>query len=250
MVGMAPALGVSQMTCSSSRSLASRAAAPCGPSLASRAQWSSPRRTSLRVRASEEVTECNEEECAPTKEVGKLSMSWEAQEKTKVTGTFPPLARQERKWTGYVEKDTAGQTNIYSVEVRFIPSVVLNFFQPTMYVADSAISSNSAGTSSEGAENNLAVAGFLSLFAVAGAATVLFSVTKNVPTPPEITVGYTGPALSYYIAKFSPEQPASVPAVIEEAVQAAPELLVDDTSSPSVASEAAAEAAVPVDSSA
>ncbi|BBN09488.1 hypothetical protein MPTK1_4g20120 [Marchantia polymorpha subsp. ruderalis] len=237
MVGMAPALGVSQMTCSSSRSLASRAAAPCGPSLASRAQWSSPRRTSLRVRASEEVTECNEEECAPTKEVGKLSMSWEAQEKTKVTGTFPPLARQERKWTGYVEKDTAGQTNIYSVE-------------PTMYVADSAISSNSAGTSSEGAENNLAVAGFLSLFAVAGAATVLFSVTKNVPTPPEITVGYTGPALSYYIAKFSPEQPASVPAVIEEAVQAAPELLVDDTSSPSVASEAAAEAAVPVDSSA
>ncbi|KAG6545367.1 hypothetical protein Mapa_013216 [Marchantia paleacea] len=246
MVGMAPALGVSQMSCCSSCSLTSRIAAPCGSWLTSKAQCLSPRKTGLRVRASEEVTECNEEECAPTKEVGKLSMSWEAQEKTKVTGTFPPLARQERKWTGYVEKDTAGQTNIYSVE-------------PTMYVAESAISSNSAGTSSEGAENNLAVVGFLSLFAVAGASTVLFSVNKNVPTPPEVTVGYTGPALSYYIAKFSPEEPASVPAVIETsgaAVQAAPEvspsteLSVEETSASSVASEPAAETAVPVETSA
>lgn len=43
-------------------------------------------------------------------------MEWLAGEKTKVTGTFPPTKR-ERGWTGYVEKDTAGQTNIYSVEV-------------------------------------------------------------------------------------------------------------------------------------
>lgn len=42
-------------------------------------------------------------------------MEWLAGEKTKVVGTFPP---KKRGWTGYVEKDTAGQTNIYSVEVR------------------------------------------------------------------------------------------------------------------------------------
>lgn len=41
-------------------------------------------------------------------------MDWLAKEKTKVVGTFPP---KNRGWTGYVEKDTAGQTNIYSVEV-------------------------------------------------------------------------------------------------------------------------------------
>lgn len=41
-------------------------------------------------------------------------MGWVAEEKTKVVGTFPP---RTRGWTGYVEKDTAGQTNIYSVEV-------------------------------------------------------------------------------------------------------------------------------------
>lgn len=41
-------------------------------------------------------------------------MEWLAGEKTKVVGTFPP---RKRGWTGYIEKDTAGQTNIYSVEV-------------------------------------------------------------------------------------------------------------------------------------
>jgi len=42
-------------------------------------------------------------------------VEWLAGEKTKVVGTFPP--RRRPGWTGYVEKDTAGQTNIYSVEV-------------------------------------------------------------------------------------------------------------------------------------
>ena len=41
-------------------------------------------------------------------------MEWLAGEKTKVVGTFPP---RKRGWTGYVEKDTAGQTNVYSIEV-------------------------------------------------------------------------------------------------------------------------------------
>ena len=43
-----------------------------------------------------------------------MSGDWLAGDKTKVVGTFPP---RTRGWTGYVEKDTAGQTNIYSVEV-------------------------------------------------------------------------------------------------------------------------------------
>ena len=48
------------------------------------------------------------------KQVGKVSVEWLAGEKTKVVGTFPP---RTQGWTGYVEKDTAGQKNIYSVEV-------------------------------------------------------------------------------------------------------------------------------------
>jgi hypothetical protein len=47
-------------------------------------------------------------------------MEWKVEENSKVAGTFPPMARTERKWTGYVEKDTAGQTNIYAVEVSYI----------------------------------------------------------------------------------------------------------------------------------
>ncbi|RQO84356.1 hypothetical protein POPTR_001G032200v4 [Populus trichocarpa] len=77
------------------------------------------------IRASSDDSDCNTEECAPEKEVGMVSLEWLAGEKTKVVGTFPPRARG---WTGYVEKDTAGQTDIYSVE-------------PAVYVAESAISS-------------------------------------------------------------------------------------------------------------
>ncbi|KAL0380070.1 UNVERIFIED_CONTAM: protein MAINTENANCE OF PSII UNDER HIGH LIGHT 1 [Sesamum angustifolium] len=84
----------------------------------------------VRVRAaSEDADDCNTEECAPDKEVGKVSVEWLAGEKTRVVGTFPP---RNRGWTGYVEKDTAGQTNIYSVE-------------PAVYIAESAISSGTAG---------------------------------------------------------------------------------------------------------
>ncbi|CAN6879895.1 unnamed protein product [Brassica oleracea] len=46
-------------------------------------------------------------------------MEWLAGEKTKVVGTFPP---RKRGWTGYVEKDTAGQTNVYPIEVCNIHS--------------------------------------------------------------------------------------------------------------------------------
>lgn len=64
--------------------------------------------------------------CLWLKQVGKVSMEWVVGDKTKVAGTFPP---RKRGWTGYVEKDTAGQTNIYSVEVScFRMSNLLGFY--------------------------------------------------------------------------------------------------------------------------
>ncbi|KAJ7982388.1 proline-rich family protein [Quillaja saponaria] len=149
----------------------------------------------LKVRAATEDTDCNDEECAPDKEVGKISVEWLAGEKTKVVGTFPP---RKRGWTGYVEKDTAGQTNIYSVE-------------PPVYVAESAISSGNAGSAADGAENTAAIAAGIALISVAAASSILLQVGKN---PPQIqTVEYSGPALSYYINKFKPQEviQASVP---------------------------------------
>ncbi|KAJ3696732.1 hypothetical protein LUZ61_000437 [Rhynchospora tenuis] len=145
--------------------------------------------------------DCNEEECAPEKEVGNLSMQWKAEENTKVIGTFPP---KKKGWTGYVEKDTAGQTNIYSVE-------------PTIYVAESAISSGAAGTSSEGAENTAALAAGLALISIAAASSILIQVNKN-QTVVE-SVPYAGPPLSYYISKFKPAQfvEASIPAETQDA---------------------------------
>lgn len=139
------------------------------------------------VRASSEETDCNVEECAPDKEVGKVSMEWLAGEKTKVVGTFPP---RRKGWTGYVEKDTAGQTNIYSVE-------------PAVYVAESAISSGNSGTSAEGAENTAAIAAGLAFISIAAASSILLQVGKNAP-PPVQTLEYSGPSLSYFINKFKP----------------------------------------------
>ncbi|XP_008786499.1 protein MAINTENANCE OF PSII UNDER HIGH LIGHT 1 [Phoenix dactylifera] len=141
-------------------------------------------------------SDCNVEECAPDKEVGKVSMEWLAGEKTKVVGTFPP---RKQGWTGYVEKDTAGQTNIYSVE-------------PSVYVAESAISSGSAGRSAEGAENTAAIFAGLALVSIAAASSILLQVGKNQPQVQSID--YSGPPLSYYINKFKPVSivEASVPA--------------------------------------
>uniref|UniRef100_A0A0D9VH32 Proline-rich family protein n=1 Tax=Leersia perrieri TaxID=77586 RepID=A0A0D9VH32_9ORYZ len=138
----------------------------------------------------EAESDCNEEECAPEKEVGSLSAEWLAEERTQVVGTFPP---KKKGWTGYVEKDTAGQTNIYSVE-------------PTVYVAESAISSGAAGAAAEGSENTAAIAGGLALIFVAGVSSILLQVGKNTP-PPTITQ-YSGPPLSYYVTKFQPSTPA------------------------------------------
>ncbi|XP_058187639.1 protein MAINTENANCE OF PSII UNDER HIGH LIGHT 1 isoform X1 [Rhododendron vialii] len=145
-----------------------------------------------------EEADCNVEECAPDKEVGKVSIEWLAAEKTKVVGTFPPI--RKKGWTGYVEKDTAGQTNIYSVE-------------PAVYVADSAISSGAAGSSADGAENTLAISSGLALIAVAAASLILLQVGKK---PPQIqTLEYSGPSLSYYIDKFKPTETLQASASVE-----------------------------------
>ncbi|KAB1223168.1 hypothetical protein CJ030_MR2G006083 [Morella rubra] len=152
------------------------------------------------VKASSEDSDCNVEECAPDKEVGKISVEWLAGEKTKVVGTFPP---RKRGWTGYVEEDTAGQKNIYSVE-------------PVVYVAESAISSGNADSSSNGAENTAAITAGLALIFVAAASSILLQVGKNTP---QLQTGgeYSGPSLSYYVNKFKPQEitQASVPSQTE-----------------------------------
>ncbi|KAL9248713.1 MAINTENANCE OF PSII UNDER HIGH LIGHT 1-like protein [Drosera capensis] len=143
---------------------------------------------SFRLHASSSLDEsdCNDAECAPEKEVGAISMDWVAREKTNVVGTFPP---RTRGWTGYVEKDTAGQTNIYSVE-------------PAVYVAESAISSGNSGTSSEGSENTAAIAAGIAIISLAAASSVALQLGKA-PLPIQTTTEYSGHSLSYYINKFT-----------------------------------------------
>ncbi|XP_065868893.1 protein MAINTENANCE OF PSII UNDER HIGH LIGHT 1 [Euphorbia lathyris] len=151
---------------------------------------------------------CNDEECAPDKEVGTVSMEWLAGEKTRVAGTFPP---RTRGWTGYVEKDTAGQNNIYSVE-------------PAVYISESAVSSGTAGSSSDGAENTAGVAAFLALIAVAAASSILIQVGKS-PVNVQTSELYSGPSLSYYINKFKP--PEIVEAAVPIATESAPSVEVE-----------------------
>ncbi|KAL5993145.1 hypothetical protein ACLOJK_014067 [Asimina triloba] len=166
------------------------------------------------VRASSDETDCNTEECAPEKEVGTVSVEWLAGEKTKVVGTFPP---RRRGWTGYVEKDTAGQTNIYSVE-------------PAVYVAESAISSGTAGTSSEGAENTVAIAAGLALISIAAASSILLLVGKN-SLPQVRTADYSGPSLSYYINKFKPSESIQASVPVEPQT---PPVILSESDAPSV----------------
>eukprot|EP00250_Pteridium_aquilinum_P003288 c13612_g1_i1 orf=246-899(+) len=147
--------------------------------------------TRLVVKAVAAPEDCNEEDCAPEKEVGKVSMEWKAAENTKVLGTYPPTNKP--KWTGYVEKDTAGQTNIYAVE-------------PTVYVSENAISSNTAGDSSEGSEQTVSVALGLALGLLAGAFLVL-QLGGNSSEQQQQPPADGGPTLTYYIQKFTPPVP-------------------------------------------
>ncbi|XAR54490.1 hypothetical protein NMG60_11029635 [Bertholletia excelsa] len=182
----------------------------------------------MKIRASAEDSDCNVEECAPDKEVGKVSMEWLAGDKTKVVGTYPP---RKRGWTGYIEKDTAGQTNIYSVE-------------PAVYVAESGISSGTAGSSSDGSENTVAIAAGIALISVAAASLILLQVGKNSPQMMQ-TEQYSGPSLSYYINKFKLQETieASVPAEAQTAVP------VESERNPSEAVKVEAESGYVLDAS-
>ncbi|CAN4111360.1 unnamed protein product [Withania somnifera] len=151
----------------------------------------------IRIRASTDDADCNAEECAPEKEVGKVSMEWVAGDNTKVVGTFPPS--KPRGWTGY----------------------------PAVYVAESAISSGTAGTSSDGAENTAAVAAGIGLIAVAAASSILLQVGKNSP-PPVQTAEYSGPSLSYYINKLKPAE------IVQASVTEAPNAPEVESSAPQV----------------
>jgi hypothetical protein len=94
-----------------------------------------------------------------------------------------------------------------------------------VYVAESAISSGTAGTSAEGAENTAAIAAGLVLITVAAASSILIQVNKSQPkVTPE--AAYNGPPLSYYVAKFQPAavaQTLEAPAPAEAVEAAAPE---------------------------
>ncbi|CAA0819341.1 proline-rich family protein [Striga hermonthica] len=117
-------------------------------------------------------------------------MEWVAADNTKVVGTFPPRSSNRKPgWTGYIEKDTAGQTNIYSVE-------------PAVYIAESAISSGTAGSSADGSENTAAIVAGIALVSLAAASSILIQVGSKpaaVVPPPQ----YSGPSLTYYINKFN-----------------------------------------------
>lgn len=87
--------------------------------------------------------------------------------------------------------------------------VLCGLWQPTIYVAESAISTGAAGSNAGGSEGILAVVGGIGLVAIAGAAAVLLSASKNAPAP---ATSYVGPPLSYYVSKFSQETASSPPA--------------------------------------
>lgn len=110
-----------------------------------------------------------------------------------------------------------------------------------VYVAESSISSGSAGTSSDGAENTAALAAGLALISIAAASSILIQVGKN--SPPVTTTKYSGPPLSYYVNKFKPAAaPEALPAPAVEAqsspagqevpqVEEAPQPQIPDVSS-------------------
>jgi hypothetical protein len=92
-------------------------------------------------------------------------------------------------------------------------SNTFDLFQPSIYVAESAISSGTAGSSSDGAQNTAAIAGGLALIAIAAASSILLQVGKN--TPPQVQkVEYSGPSLSYYINEFKTQEITQAPTTV------------------------------------
>lgn len=82
-------------------------------------------------------------------------------------------------------------------------------------MAESAISSGTSGSSSDGAQNTAAIAGGLALISIAAASSILLQVGKNSP-PPVQKVEYSGPSLSYYINEFKTQEITQAPSVSTE----------------------------------
>ena len=98
--------------------------------------------------------------------------------------------------------------------------------QPTVYVADSVLATNSAGTG--GAATGLLVSVGGASLALVGAVAALIALSSNPVPVTHIT--YDGPSLSAYVTKFEAEL-APAPA--------APALVSEPAEEPSVSVEAA-----------
>lgn len=81
-------------------------------------------------------------------------------------------------------------------------------------MAENAISTGKRDGSQSGSDESLAVAGGLALIVVASAASILLYLSKNAPVPADRTT-YSGPPLSFYVAKFSSTSSAPVPPIPE-----------------------------------
>lgn len=123
-------------------------------------------------------------------------------------------------WDGWVTDKTCNKQMTFS-ESNLTFSMTLTQclsnaywpFQPAVYVAESAISSGTAGSSSDGAQNTAAIAAGLALISIAAASSILLQVGKK---PPQVqTPEYSGPSLSYYINKFVPPEITQAPAPTE-----------------------------------
>lgn len=97
--------------------------------------------------------------------------------------------------------------------------------QPAVYIAESAFSSGSAGSSSDGSGSAVTVSAGIAAISVAAASLVLLLVGKN-PPQMQTTVDYSGPSLSYYINKFKSAElvQASVPTEPEASPPVQPEI--------------------------
>lgn len=107
----------------------------------------------------------------------------------------------------------------------------LSLCQPPVYIAESAISSGTSGSSADGTENTAAIVGGIALICLAAASSVLLQVGRNAPVEVQTVENYSGPSLSYYINKFKPPEfiETSAPPVTESSAP-----LQADTSEPPV----------------
>lgn len=97
---------------------------------------------------------------------------------------------------------------IYEMQLSWrILILITSPSQPAVYIAESAISSGTAGSSADGSENTVAFTAGIALVSIAAASAIVLSLGKNQPVVQ--TADYSGPSLSYYISKFTPP-PAAV----------------------------------------